>query len=64
MMHDPSFDFQLSNGLYYEMKYDNKASTTGSIFIEKVQFNKSSGIIKNNIFFFKKLTYNLKCLFL
>jgi hypothetical protein len=39
-----SFDFQLSNGKYYEVKYDNKASTTGNIFIENVQFNKPSGI--------------------
>jgi hypothetical protein len=41
---DASFDFQLSNGKYYEVKYDNKASTTGNIFIENVQFNKPSGI--------------------
>jgi hypothetical protein len=41
---DATFDFQLSNGKYYEVKYDNKASTTGNIFIENVQFNKPSGI--------------------
>jgi hypothetical protein len=38
------FDFKLSNEKYYEVKYDNKASTTGNIFIENVQFNKPSGI--------------------
>jgi hypothetical protein len=41
---DASFDFQFSNGKYYKVKYDNKASTTGNIFIENVQFNKPSGI--------------------
>jgi hypothetical protein len=41
---DATFDFQLSNGKYYEVKFDNKASTTGNIFIENVQFNKPSGI--------------------
>jgi hypothetical protein len=44
MMLLSTFNFQLSNGKYYEVKYDNKASTTGNIFIENVQFNKPSGI--------------------
>jgi hypothetical protein len=41
---DADYDFKLSNGKYYEVKYDNKACTTGNIFIETVQFNKPSGI--------------------
>jgi hypothetical protein len=39
-----SFDFKLSNGKYYEVKCDNKASSTGNVFIENVQFGKPSGI--------------------
>ena len=43
---DFKFDFELSNGLKFEVKADIKASITNNIFIEYLQFNISSGIDK------------------
>ena len=43
---DFKYDFELSNGLKFEVKADIKASITNNIFIEFLQFNISSGIDK------------------
>jgi hypothetical protein len=43
---DYKYDFQLTNGLKYEVKYDHMASKTNNIFIEFEQYNKPSGILK------------------
>ena len=40
------YDFELSNGLKFEVKADIKASITNNIFIENLQFNIASGIDK------------------
>ena len=43
---DYKYDFQLSNGLFYEVKYERLSLKTNNIFIEFEAFNKSSGINK------------------
>ena len=43
---DFRYDFKLSNGKCYEVKYDKSSMKTGNIFIEFIAFNKSSGIDK------------------
>ena len=43
---DFKYDFELSNGIKFEVKVDIKASLTNNIFIEYLQFNISSGIDK------------------
>jgi len=40
------YDFQLSNGLFYEVKYERMSLKTNNVFIEFESFNKSSGINK------------------
>ena len=43
---DFKYDFRLSNGKCYEVKYDKSSMKTGNIFIEFISFTKSSGIDK------------------
>ena len=43
---DFKYDFELTNGIKFEVKADIKASITNNIFIEYLQFNISSGIDK------------------
>jgi hypothetical protein len=41
---DYRYDFELSSGKRYEVKFDAKASETGNVYVEFLQFNKNSGI--------------------
>jgi hypothetical protein len=59
------YDFMLSNGDAYEVKFDRLACKTNNIFVEVIQFNKNSGLLtteaKYYIFVIENTYKNLFC---
>jgi hypothetical protein len=57
------YDFMLSNGDAYEIKFDRLACKTNNIFVEVIQFNKNSGLLttkaKYYVFVIENLNKNL-----
>jgi hypothetical protein len=41
---DNKYDFMMSDGTKYEVKYDAMSLKTGNVFVEIIQFNKPSGL--------------------
>jgi hypothetical protein len=59
------YDFMLSNGDTYEIKFDRLACKTNNIFVEVIQFNKNSGLLtteaKYYIFAIENMNKNIFC---
>ncbi len=59
------YDFKLSNGDTYEIKFDRLACKTNNIFVEVIQPNKNSGLLtteaKYYIFVIENLNKNIFC---
>jgi hypothetical protein len=59
------YDFKLSNGDTYEIKFDRLSCKTNNIFVEVLQFNKNSGLLtteaKYYVFVIENTNKNLFC---